>query len=134
MCSWISFIGVGLLEVNIAIEHRFYSSIDWSVMSATVLTTRVDALKRARSKDCCDLRSASKRLLRLHGGQRKYIVPNLRETSSSLDAEMTPKTKQEKMVKGAYKLFLTLVSIEPIPWKLHFPSCFSLSQPPGVLT
>jgi hypothetical protein len=43
-----------------------------------------------------------------------------------LTLKMTPKTKQEKMVTGAYKLFLTLVSIEPIPWKLHFPSCFCL--------
>jgi hypothetical protein len=37
---------------------------------------------------------------------------------------MTPKTKQEKMVKGAYKLFLTLVSIEPIPGNYTFPLVF----------
>jgi hypothetical protein len=47
---------------------------------------------------------------------KKVEALSLQE-ASSFDAEMTPKTKQEKTVKGAYKLFLTLVSIHPIPWK-----------------
>jgi hypothetical protein len=34
----------------------------------------------------------------------KGNVPSLRETSSSLDAEMTPKTKQEKIGKRCLQI------------------------------